>query len=217
MGKKDNGPLGLYIHIPFCHARCGYCDFVTFTGKDDQRDAYIQTLCKEIDLYPEANIATVFLGGGTPSVLDPLQIRPLFQAIRNRFKLDPTAEITLEANPESVTLEKLDAWREAGINRLSFGLQAYDDTLLQIPGKGRSFPPRRSSPSTSPCMHWLSKSTRRMAPRASRSMLIFRPRCMRLRDRISRAKALSSTRYPILPDPGWPAVIISSTGEDRII
>ncbi len=128
-------PLGLYIHIPFCHARCGYCDFVTFTGKDDQRTSYIQALSQEIDLYPCSTLSTVFLGGGTPSVLEPQQIDVLFQKIKNHFTLDSEAEITLEANPESITPAQLQAWRDASINRLSIGLQAYDDTLLKAMGR----------------------------------------------------------------------------------
>src|SRR5687768_8008758 len=114
--------LGLYIHIPFCHARCGYCDFVTFTGKEDQQVAYAAALCREIELYGRqspSEISTIFFGGGTPSVLEPDSIRLIFQSLRSHFKIAPSVEITLEANPESTTSEKLEAWRDAGINRLS--------------------------------------------------------------------------------------------------
>ena len=135
MGKRAEAPLSLYIHIPFCHARCGYCDFVTFTDKEDQRDAYIASLCREIDLYAPARISTIFFGGGTPSVLEPAHIQALFKTLRSQFTIDPSAEITLEANPESLTEEKANAWRAAGINRLSIGLQAYDDALLKSMGR----------------------------------------------------------------------------------
>jgi oxygen-independent coproporphyrinogen-3 oxidase len=164
-------PLGLYLHIPFCQARCGYCDFVTYAGKDDQRDAYVAVLCEEIRLYGTSEqraasseqelqnyqdvclprlplaaclpdrqagrllISTVFLGGGTPSVLEPEHIHAIFRSIRKHFAVDPAAEVTLEANPESISVEKLKAWHKAGINRLSIGLQAYDDDLLRAMGR----------------------------------------------------------------------------------
>jgi len=102
-------PVGLYIHIPFCHARCGYCDFVTFTGKEDKIDQYVTDLCEEIRLYGEQTISTIFFGGGTPSVLEPRHLRKIFASIHRHFHVDPKAEITLEANPESITLEKARA------------------------------------------------------------------------------------------------------------
>jgi len=142
--------LGLYIHIPFCHARCGYCDFVTFTGKEDKIDGYVGDLCREIGLYggksPHTpllqrgdsggiSISTIFFGGGTPSVLEPRHLSQIFAAIRSHFKLKPNAEITLEANPESITPGKAKSWKDSGINRLSIGLQAYDDALLKSMGR----------------------------------------------------------------------------------
>jgi oxygen-independent coproporphyrinogen-3 oxidase len=130
--KKDDGPLGLYIHIPFCHARCGYCDFVTFTGKEDRIDQYIEDLFREIRLHPQRlDVSTIFFGGGTPSLLDPRHVSDILRQVRSHFDLNSDAEITLEANPESVTREKAAGWREAGINRLSLGLQAFDDGLLK--------------------------------------------------------------------------------------
>src|ERR1035437_7032645 len=125
MMEKHPEPLGLYLHIPFCHARCGYCDFVTFTGKEDKIDEYVADLCQEIALSssPPAHdhrqndchsanrddgggpINTIFFGGGTPSVLEARHLQRIFEAIRHQFRLDPDAEITLEANPESITRE----------------------------------------------------------------------------------------------------------------
>src|SRR5207302_10641146 len=92
--------LGLYLHIPFCHARCGYCDFVTFTGKEDRIDHYVDDLCKEISLYegaarPGEAITTVFFGGGTPSVLEPQHLRQIFKAMGRHFHFSSDAEITL--------------------------------------------------------------------------------------------------------------------------
>jgi len=129
--------IGLYLHVPFCHARCGYCDFVTFTGKEERIDEYVNDLCAEIALYgrqsPETHIEipTIFFGGGTPSLLDPTHLRVILDSVRKHFSLVPGAEITLEANPESVTREKADGWRMAGVNRISLGLQAFDDALLK--------------------------------------------------------------------------------------
>ena len=123
---------GLYIHIPFCHARCGYCDFVTFTGKEDRIAAYVENLCHEMELYEIHFLLPVdFFGGGTPSLLEGSQIARILQHARERFSVAADAEITMEANPESLTEAKARAWRQAGVNRLSIGLQAMDDVLLK--------------------------------------------------------------------------------------
>jgi oxygen-independent coproporphyrinogen-3 oxidase len=126
-----NSPRGLYIHIPFCHAWCGYCDFVTFTGKEDRIQAYVNGVCREFQLYERRSVDTVFFGGGTPSLLEPQQVQQIVAAARAHFDVDQDAEVTLEANPESVTLEKARGWRQAGVNRMSLGLQAYDNALLK--------------------------------------------------------------------------------------
>jgi oxygen-independent coproporphyrinogen-3 oxidase len=95
-------------------------------------DQYVEDLCLEIRLQPpKANISTVFFGGGTPSLLNPHHVSQILGAVRSHLYLDPDAEITLEANPESVTLEKASGWHDAGINRISIGLQAFDDGLLK--------------------------------------------------------------------------------------
>lgn len=122
---------GLYIHIPFCHARCGYCDFTTFTGKESQIDAYVDALCQEIPLYPSTPLQTIFFGGGTPSLLEPHHAQQILTAVQKHFTLSDHAEVTLEANPESITLDKAKGWKTFGINRLSLGLQVMDDTLLK--------------------------------------------------------------------------------------
>lgn len=128
--------LGLYIHIPFCQARCGYCDFVTFTGKEAEQQVYVDSLCRELErqakeLVVGRPLSTVFFGGGTPTLLSPEQIAQVLNAVRSLFRLTPACEITFEANPESVNAEKLRAWREAGANRISLGLQALNDRLLK--------------------------------------------------------------------------------------
>src|SRR4051794_21160573 len=128
---KNPDETGLYLHIPFCHARCGYCDFVTFTDKENQIDRYVEALCREIRAYAAQTaepwtLSTVFFGGGTPSILEVPQIGLILMTVRDHFNLQPDAEITLEANPESVTPEKAEGWRAAGFNRLSIGLQSFD-------------------------------------------------------------------------------------------
>ncbi len=127
---------GLYLHVPFCHARCGYCDFVTFTGKEDRIAQYVEDLCQEISLHRAQDsvvspLRTIFFGGGTPSLLEPSHTQRILKAAGDQYGIDARTEITLEANPESITLEKAKGWRQSGINRLSIGLQAFDDVLLK--------------------------------------------------------------------------------------
>lgn len=123
--------LRIYIHIPFCKQRCAYCDFVTFDDKSYLIDSYFKSLNTEIALYsPEldkANITSIFFGGGTPSYPEAGYIKA---ALKN-FKISENTEITIEANPGTVDYEKLCEFREAGINRISFGVQSFEnDTLI---------------------------------------------------------------------------------------
>jgi oxygen-independent coproporphyrinogen-3 oxidase len=132
---------GIYIHIPFCHARCGYCDFVTFTGREAQIDDYVYQLCEEIKLAAVAGgqslppVSTVFFGGGTPSVLEAIQVSRILETLKQNYALEENAEITLEANPESVSLIKAEGWRQSGVTRISLGLQVMDDVLLKTLGR----------------------------------------------------------------------------------
>ncbi len=130
-------PLGLYLHIPFCEIKCGYCDFYSVTnGRGDARAEYVAALLEEIRAKGDGRPAdTVFLGGGTPSLLDPAQVAVILNALRAAWVLAPDAEITLEANPETVTEEKLRGFREAGANRISFGVQSLDDAQLKALGR----------------------------------------------------------------------------------
>lgn len=132
-------PVGLYVHIPFCDARCHYCDFVTFADRPNQVDPYLAALDHEFSLYGHASLETLFIGGGTPTALTPDQIRRLMDSIRRHFDLTPMIEATIEANPESATEERLTAYREAGINRISFGLQSADDGMLERLGRLHDF------------------------------------------------------------------------------
>jgi len=122
--------LGLYLHLPFCHARCGYCDFATFTGQEDKIEEYLGALEKEMAFYSHESIQTLFIGGGTPTVLNPDQISRLLESLKSHFGFSKLSEATVEANPESATPDVLKAYQHGGINRISFGLQSTQNTFL---------------------------------------------------------------------------------------
>ena len=131
---------GLYIHIPFCRKKCAYCDFVSFAGfEQDAFEQYFKALFREIDLIspmlPKKEFETVFIGGGTPSLLPSGMIPRLAAKLRENFVFPADAEISIECNPESVSLEKLVQYRACGINRISFGLQSADDAVLKAVGR----------------------------------------------------------------------------------
>ncbi len=129
---------GIYIHIPFCAAKCRYCDFVSFAdcaGHDAYLDALIKEAALNSEALPERAYDTVFLGGGTPSVLPASAISRILAALSRLFSIAPEAEITIEANPGTLDREKLLAYRNAGINRLSLGLQSANDRLLKTLGR----------------------------------------------------------------------------------
>ena len=124
--------LGLYVHVPFCSAICNYCNFNRGLFDADLKRRYVDALLTEIGRRADGSPAdTIFFGGGTPSLLEPSEVQSIIGACRNAFHLLPAAEITLEANPETVTRDRLRAFRDAGINRLSFGVQSFRDEELQ--------------------------------------------------------------------------------------
>ena len=124
--------LGLYIHVPFCAAICNYCNFNRGLFDADLKSRYVNALLEEIRRAGDSTPAdTIFFGGGTPSLLEPDEIAAILDACRRSFALTPDAEISLEANPETVTPERLTAFRQGGINRLSFGVQSFRDEELQ--------------------------------------------------------------------------------------
>ncbi len=134
----------LYLHIPFCHTRCHYCDFNTYAGMLPLREPYVKALLKEIALagtmaqHPDGTLRrsrTIFFGGGTPSLLTVAQITRLLNACFTSFSVDKDAEITMEANPGTLDKEQLQGIRAAGINRLSMGAQSFDAELLQTLGR----------------------------------------------------------------------------------
>jgi oxygen-independent coproporphyrinogen-3 oxidase len=124
--------LGLYVHVPFCSAICNYCNFNRGLFEAGLKDRYVAALGREIARQGDGAAAdTIFFGGGTPSLLEPAEIAGIIAACRASFDLAPDAEITMEANPETVSLERLRAFRDAGVNRLSFGVQSFRDDELQ--------------------------------------------------------------------------------------
>ncbi|MDZ7843827.1 MAG: radical SAM family heme chaperone HemW [Anaerolineales bacterium] len=133
----------LYVHIPFCSSRCSYCDFVTYTGQNARIPDYVQALVREISslsrsLGSRLPISSVFFGGGTPSLLQPGQIREILTAVDQDLGELTGAEITLEANPESLKLTFLEGIRRAGVNRLSLGMQSAQPQLLKILDRNHS-------------------------------------------------------------------------------
>lgn len=135
----SRGPRAAYIHIPFCKRKCGYCDFHSFAATPEDIDAYITALSAEIRRMSELNavftqrerLDSLYIGGGTPSLLSPQQVNSLIGEIDRAFGLRDDCEITLEANPDSAESEKFLDYRAAGINRLSLGVQSLNDDLLQ--------------------------------------------------------------------------------------
>ncbi len=137
-------PLSIYIHIPFCKHKCMYCDFLSFANETvTTQIQYINALMNEINLYkPYADryiVKTIYIGGGTPSILDEALIGNVLDHIREVFKVDRFAEITIEANPGTIKYTDLLMFRDKGINRISIGLQSSDDDLLRLLGRIHTF------------------------------------------------------------------------------
>lgn len=129
--------VSLYFHIPFCRRRCGYCDFNTFAGMNHYIPDYVKALCGEVEIVlnqaPEKLLAhTIFFGGGTPSLLQPEDFGRIFASVRRSVDVSGNAEITLEANPETVTRESITALYEVGFNRISFGMQSASGRDLHV-------------------------------------------------------------------------------------
>lgn len=135
-----NKPFSLYVHVPYCSKRCGYCDFNTYTpselDREDQIESWLNSAVKEIELArrvlkEELTIDTIFFGGGTPSLLDSNTVDNFIQSVKSNFKLKPGLEITIEANPDSITEEKSQRWLNSGINRVSIGMQSSTKEVLK--------------------------------------------------------------------------------------
>ncbi|NLT51823.1 MAG: radical SAM family heme chaperone HemW [Ignavibacteria bacterium] len=128
--------LSIYVHIPFCAHKCIYCDFYSITKTAD-KEKYLESLLREIEFFAEKysngrKVISVFFGGGTPSLMETEYILKIISAIKSRFRLEPDAEITIEANPGTLEKEKIQGFLSAGINRLSLGVQSFDDGELEF-------------------------------------------------------------------------------------
>ena len=137
--------LGIYIHIPFCKQKCYYCDFVSFSNKEEYIEKYVETLKREIDSYDLSNynITTIYIGGGTPSRIPSEKIQEILEKIKQKILENQTKwediEITIELNPGTVDEEKIKKYKEIGINRLSIGLQSTNNKLLKEIGRIHTF------------------------------------------------------------------------------
>jgi oxygen-independent coproporphyrinogen-3 oxidase len=142
-------PVGIYVQVPFCQTKCTYCNFHTGVVSSARFAPYVETICCEIaghrafyaaagltlpSTFPDAVVDTVYVGGGTPSLLEPALVQKLLETIRSNFSTE-LLEITLEADPETIQTEKATAWVRAGINRISFGVQSFSDQELQAAGR----------------------------------------------------------------------------------
>jgi putative oxygen-independent coproporphyrinogen III oxidase len=132
-------PYSVYIHIPYCKKKCRYCSFLSTAPDVKDLDAYTRAVDTELNLYKpflsNRDVRSVYIGGGTPSLLEPVHVERLLNGLTGSLGVNKNAEITIEANPESVSAEKLKAMHILGINRLSIGLQSFDDTVLNSLGR----------------------------------------------------------------------------------
>lgn len=139
-------PVGLYLHVPFCESKCIYCDFNSYAHMEDKYGPFVDAICADIrrgvswDLRGAvdcegAEVSTVFFGGGTPSVLSPTQIDAILRAAHGRYAIEAGAEISMEANPGTISLKNFEGYIRAGVNRLSMGVQALDDVMLKKLGR----------------------------------------------------------------------------------
>lgn len=129
--------LGIYIHIPFCKKKCKYCDFISFSCYAEKENEYVDSLLKEIENYEfiEKEVSTIYIGGGTPSIIDSKNIIKILEKIKSKFKIKKDVEITIEINPGTINKEKLEDYKSAGINRLSIGLQSTNNDILNFIGR----------------------------------------------------------------------------------
>jgi oxygen-independent coproporphyrinogen-3 oxidase len=140
MGHGGADRPGLYVHVPFCSAICPYCDFAVLPARPELKAGFVPALAAEAALwgargFPGGAFDTIYLGGGTPSILAPAQLAALLGALRASLPIAPDAWITLEANPEDVTPEAAAAWRALGVETVSLGVQSFDDAALRFLGR----------------------------------------------------------------------------------
>ena len=142
--RKNKKPLGIYVHIPFCRSKCQYCDFYSVTNKESKLlDSYRKAICEHIreagSQAPGYLVDTIYFGGGTPSFFGPEGMAAILTAIRKSFDVSPAAEITFEANPDSISKHLLRRLRSEGFNRVSLGIQCDDDEILEKIGRPHNY------------------------------------------------------------------------------
>lgn len=139
MGIEDQKHLGIYIHIPFCVRKCFYCDFLSAPGDEEEKARYVEALCREIHKeskrYRDYTVNTIFIGGGTPSLLEGKSIAGILNRVHENYHVSEDCEISMEVNPGTVNREKLFCFKESGGNRLSIGLQSAVDSELKALGR----------------------------------------------------------------------------------
>lgn len=135
--------IGIYIHIPFCLSKCFYCDFVSYSNREDKIEQYVYALCNEIiqnaEVLSEYKVTTIYIGGGTPSFIDAKYIEQILNTIYMVTDKSSIEEITIECNPNSITKEKMEIYKKAGVNRVSIGLQSIYDDILKVIGRVHKF------------------------------------------------------------------------------
>jgi oxygen-independent coproporphyrinogen III oxidase len=134
-GEPSSVPAGVYVHFPFCRHLCTYCDFDTFSGMERLIDGYMEAVERHVLGSPRARAVSLYVGGGTPSLMDPRHAERLVAACRERFHLPADAEATIEANPSGLSLRTLEGFRGAGFNRISVGVQSVDAIVLRLLGR----------------------------------------------------------------------------------
>ena len=147
--------LGLYVHIPFCRHKCLYCDFPSYAGLERYCDGYVQALCRDIAASPYAGeeADTIYIGGGTPSLLAAGEIGRILETLRRTFRIADDAEITMEANPDSLSYDKAAALADCGVNRLSLGVQSVFHAMLSFLGRVHTAPRGKGHPGGLRCRH----------------------------------------------------------------
>lgn len=137
---KSQKTIGIYIHIPFCDKICNYCDFTVFQGATSKQEIYINALKNEIKLRENKSfvVDSIFIGGGTPSIINAKYIFDILKKIKESFTVLEDIEITIETNPKTLDIEKLDTYERAGINRLSLGVQSFNDEILKDLGRNHN-------------------------------------------------------------------------------
>lgn len=138
-------PIGIYIHIPYCRVLCPYCDFVKKRTVGDAPGKFTDALCREIEAFSGSKaVSSIFFGGGTPSLLSPADTERIFDTLNSRFSITD-AEISIEVNPDDVTPDMIALWQNVGINRLSLGVQSFDNEVLKFLGRNHDAPKAREA------------------------------------------------------------------------